>query len=125
MAVTFGSTIRDAICELIRTNAAGALLELWTDTEFTGTKLASFTLGTPAFNAPSSGTITATSIAPVQALATGDAAAFRIMNGANLVLKGTAGGPGSGADWELETLNATILQNQTLTISAFSYTAPV
>jgi hypothetical protein len=127
MAFLFGPTVRNDICSLVRTRSAGAALQVWGTTNFTGTKLAEFTLGSPAFNTPTNGTIVATTIAPTIVLATGEGVAWRILEAGTsiLILKGTMGGPDSGADWEIETEDALILQNQSLAILSFSYTAPL
>jgi WD40 repeat protein len=126
MGFLFGPTIRDEICLLVRTASAGGTLQVWDTLDFSGTKLAEFTLSSPAFSAPSSGTITAVAISPTTVLASGDAVAWRIMSSASvLVLKGTVGGPDSGADWELQTEDAQLLQNQDLAILSFTYTAPL
>lgn len=126
MAFLFGPTIRDSICTLVRDRSAGAKLQLWNTAAFDGIKLVEFTLGTPAFNTPVNGTITSTTVAPATVLATGEALAWRIVaTDAAIVLTGSAGGPGSGADWEIETEDAYLLQNQTMALLGFSYTAPL
>lgn len=126
MAFLFGPTIREGICLLVRERSAGGRLQVWNSITFDGVRLAEFTLGSPAFNLPSDATITATAITPTTVLATGEAQAWRILSTTNaVVLTGTVGGPNSGADWEMETEDALLLQNQTLAVNGFSYTAPL
>jgi len=132
MAVQFGTIVRNAVCEQLRTLAAGATLEIWSDINFGGLKLVSLTLGSPAFNAPNNGIMTATTIAPTQVLVTGVPVAWRIMKTIDstptLLLKGSVGGLNSGADWtlsELQGLTASLIQGQPFTINSFVYSSPL
>lgn len=124
MAVTFGPTIRNLVCEQVITAANGGKFEIWTNATFTGTKLASFDLGNPAFTGPTNGTIVANAIAPKAALATGTAAAWRIIKDSTLVITGSIGVAGSNSDWEIAAGSALITQGQMLVVNNFVYQAP-
>lgn len=83
----YGVTIRNAILTAIKAVADGAILRVYNDPRpadpdtavTTQTKLAEFTLGTPGFNAPSAGSMTAAAIANVTILATATATWFRLL----------------------------------------------
>lgn len=125
MSITHSPTVRNALANLIKTNvdASGAgKLKIYSGA--LSTLLATFSLPSPSFGSASSGTITANSITPITASATGTAQSFSVTDGSdNVVFQGTVGVAGSGADLILNTTS--LVTGGAVSVSSFTYASPV
>ena len=125
MSITHSSTVRNALANLIQTNvdASGdGKLKIYSGA--LSTLLATFALPSPSFDSASSGTITANSITPITASATGTAQSFSVTDGSdNVVFQGTVGVAGSGADLILNTTS--LVTGGAVSVSSFTYASPV
>lgn len=118
------------LCDVGTTNAAGRI-RVYTGTQpasandaATGTLLAEFTLANPAWGAASSGvaTLAGTPLSTV-GLAAGDAGWFRALDrDDNGLFDGAASATGGGAELELD--NISIAVDQSVSITAGTYTQP-
>ncbi len=125
MAITHTTAIRNGLAEDIATavdsgttNPTGRVVVL-TSGEV---EVATLNFSDPAFGAPSSGTITANTIADDTNTTGGEAALFTVVDkDAVEVYRGTVTVTGGGGDLELSSL--TIGSGDTLSITSLSYTA--
>jgi hypothetical protein len=107
------------LAALITAAGTGAKLELWAGTVpataetaiTTQTKLVSLALANPIGPAPSGGAVTLSAITPANAVASGTATFFRIMDtaGTTCLDQGTVGITGS--DWNFPTMTGGVIIN--------------
>lgn len=118
----------DAIVDLLDAGSPPGSLEIRTGAAPTnttdadsGTLLATFVLGNPAFGSASSGVATANAISNVTIAANGTAAHFRAKNAAGVtILQGTVGV--SGADINFDSVN--FVSGAEASISSWTVTHP-
>lgn len=130
MAVTFSTLARNEVCSLVNGLSNAGEIVIYDGADLTGNVLLRLTLTNPAFQTPSSGSMTANPVAVGTAIASGTATSWGLYTSAShvdhptqLVIQGTIGVSGSGADMILDT--TTILVNQTTAITNFSFVAPL
>lgn len=88
--------------------------------------LVTITLGDPAFGAASSGVATANGL-PLSgtAVADGTAALFEVVDGDDdVIFEGTVGGTAEATSGDLQLNSSTIVTDDLITITAFTFTAP-
>ena len=130
MATQLSTVLRTARADLITTTVGNAgLLRIYTgaipagsDTAASGTKLSEHTLGSPFGPAASSGVLSPTLPAQVNAVATGTAGYYRVYksDGTTCVIQDTVGATGSGAGLELNTTSIVI--GGPVVVSSWTYT---
>lgn len=126
VAVAVRNAKMDAMRAAIDAGPGAGLLRIYDSTRpITGgtvtTLLAELTFSDPSFAAASAGTIIANVIISNNAVASGDATWFRCVDSLGaFVTDGSVGGPGSGADLELN--NVTIAAGVLVDVTAASLT---
>lgn len=124
MSIIHAASIRNTLADVIAsaTDASGnGKIKIYAGT--LATLLAEFSLPSPPFGVVTGGVHTAEPITSVTASATGTAESFALTDGAdNLVLQGTVGVAGSGADCILNT--TALVTGGLVSISSFTYAAP-
>lgn len=113
------NAIADAVVDSIDTGGAGKII-LSTSGDV---DLVTLTCSNPAFGAASGGVATANAITPGTVGTTGTAAKFRVTknDGTTVVFSGSVGT--SGADMIIT--STSLVATESVSISAFTYTAPV
>lgn len=130
LAVAVRNTHSDAVNTAVNAGAGAGTIKIYSgsqpangDATATGTLLATVTLADPAFGSSSSGTITGTDPASVNAVATGTAGWFRVQDstGAN-VFDGSVTATGGGGDMTLS--STSITSGGPVDITSLTYTTP-
>ncbi len=111
MSLSIAVATRDALLTSYGTNFNGASLEIFAgavpadaDTALSGqTLLGTVTFGATAFGAAAAGSMAANAIAQANAVATGAATFYRVLNGATVIEQGTVTATGGGGDLQLNT----------------------
>jgi hypothetical protein len=127
---TVRNSLGDLLTDLIDAGAAAGKIEIRTgaqpasaDDAATGTLLATVTLIDPAFGAWASGSATMSNPASVNAVATGTAGWFRILDSNNVkVMDGAVTATGGGGELELST--TAIVSGNPVDLSGGTLTAP-
>lgn len=117
------NTMADGVGALISFGASAPALRIMAGTQASpGAEIISLPLNQPAFGSPSNGTISLFTAGVAGIVTTpGTAGHFRFEDGiSNLIVTGTIGLIGSGADMEFNTL--TFADGANVSITSFSYT---
>lgn len=124
MAITHATTTRNLLAQAIADATDAGSAEGTVEFQTAGNaEVATATMADPAFSSPSSGTITANTVAGDPSATGGVVTQFVVKDSdGNAVFSGSVTAVGGGGDCQLNTV--TVTASDTVDIASFTYTAP-